>query len=297
MPIKTVAVSRTKPSSNGTVEASSDASTAPNTKELFSPEEALYKLRTSLDHVTLRQCIEIIKPQAVDPKQFNIRRPGPLAAQLLKQLVSSTIPDFWRNLDDPSRYGKSKERKKPGSNVNRAISEEQRLILQCLCSVSGLGALCSEIRLYQSTAERPGKSNEAVNLSYNLSILLEVLKMLVHSDDFLHNIWSDLKALCSTTNQCLVQWKELMSIIASGKLLSIAAEAYDTVDKTGCEVSDISLIVDGRKYAAWVGRNLVSMAQELPQIAEEPWDALSQFLGRSLSLGHKGMDYQNLSAL
>ncbi|KAK4698101.1 telomere length regulation protein, partial [Lecanoromycetidae sp. Uapishka_2] len=103
-----------------------------HTFSLSSPEDILDLLKASPDKHLLNRALRWLNLSTERQKGFNIRKPGPKAAQIIYVLVSTIIPDYWTLFKEAN---------------NSESSREKRSLLRCLRSVAGIGAIISHLRL------------------------------------------------------------------------------------------------------------------------------------------------------
>ncbi|KAI9879960.1 MAG: telomere binding protein [Pleopsidium flavum] len=248
----------------------------PNAGQIItSPDEALEALYSKPDYGTLRKALQYLNPDLSD---FKIKLPTPKAAQLVNVLVANIIPDYWGILDEKSSPSRSRNPQKQ--------NKERDLLLQCLSSVVGLGAILAQLRSL-NTLSRDG-IDKSINsgLVQRKKCLLGVLEAVIGQDTFLLGIWTDVNVLVMKPIQKTLLWKEFVSLIASGKIPSISAEAKDTSKLENDTVEDDSWLANGSKYSVWLGRNIVFLASKISFDHDEGWTALAQLLGKSYSLGY-----------
>ena len=86
------------------------------------------------------------------------------------------------------------------------------------------------------------------------------------------------------------QWKEFLSLVASGRVLSVAAQA-DGALAAAKDFSAKSWLADGHAYSRWLGRGVVVLAsQDDPSSAVmlKRRAAAAQLCGRSFGIGYQG---------
>ncbi len=252
-------------------------------RSISSQDDALESLRAEPDYPTLSTVLRYLNPAGKNVSSFNIKAPGPKAAQIINELVGTILPTFWRGLNEKHAGTKSKRK------AVLIYSEERKLLLQCLSSVTGLGAIVARLRSLTASSDGTTTNPSAVDGSSNVSDLLCVLTDIIHQDDFLHVTWIDISNLVASQAQRTMLWKEFMSLIASSKVLSSSAEANDVLKKSSLQIGGDYWIGNGTAYAAWLGRNIAIMASRLEGDQEEAWKSLAQLFGRTLSLGYVGM--------
>ncbi|KAI9840246.1 MAG: telomere binding protein [Sclerophora amabilis] len=251
----------------------------PNAK-VSTPEEALQILRSksSLDEISC--ALRYLDPKAGVNGGFNIHTPSPLAAQLANVLVGTVIPDFWNVL----KTERPQSAKKKANTKSR--SPAATALLSCLRSVTGLGALIARSRELSGLVRGHKESKEGSLSTQHVSDLLEVLLLVLENDNFVWSIWTDINHVLEEQTKVLLLWKESISILCTGKLLSTVAEAVHIVRQSSKHDLQEYWIGDGLQYAKWLGRNVVFVALKLREDDLLGWKQLSQFFGKSLSLGY-----------
>lgn len=243
-----------------------------------------------LDHLSSRHIIDLLKSNPdreqlsailafIDPfsktqasRDFDLRLASPITAQILQLLVSTTIPTHWGLLD--SKQSKGKDLK------SRAA------LLRCLSSVAGIGSLLAQLRTLIGTARASAHQAQGSNSQLAIQEVLAVLAALTEPKDFILRLYSDISKIYDNKTRQQVAWRELVSLVAAGKILSTAAEALTVLDATS--VSSSHWIATGPQYAVWIGRNVAHMAVKLNQEDKNGWSSLALLTGRSLSLGYTG---------
>ena len=158
-------------------------------------------------------------------QNLNIKVPNSKTAQIIHVLVNDILPAHWVPLD-PSSPDK----------VQRKI---KRLLVKCLQSVTGLGALISRLRallelarntsaaasssLSSSSSLPSSVARNGANAEENTAIdkrfvgplgdVIEVLEDVLKGDKFLLGIWRDGGYVRSWVNE----WKEILAMVAGGR--------------------------------------------------------------------------------
>ena len=246
--------------------------------QVSSAGDALQKLRSKPDLDTLREILRWLDPKRARSDDFNIRDSGVEASQLIQVLVNSTIPDFWAPLT----------RLQAGSNLSRP-ERDRDILLRCLRSVTGLGAIMARFREFLIQGEVDTFHPGQLASLQQVSELLDILALLLHGDNFLRILWRDLRELYADTIKIDVSWKEIILLFGGGRLLSIAAQARFKVEESSLDESHSSWIGNGALYSQWLGRNIFTMAarSQIGDIVASK--AAAQLLGKALSLGYTGM--------
>ena len=220
---------------------------------LDSPEYALNILKSKPDHQELDRVLRWLKSTVSHHKGFNIKVPGPKASEIIYILISDIIPIYWVTKHD------------------NAVSDQSRgndLLVYCLSSVAGLGAIVSCLRLLLSQLKHPqGQSDvSGIRKTQPVELLLDILEAILGNNGFVLSLF----------------------LVASGKLLSIASEATATLKNSESSVSPGSWVGDGHKYAAWLGSNVQHMLGASVASDFEGPKMLSQLLKKALTLGYIG---------
>ncbi|KAJ5384026.1 hypothetical protein N7517_001937 [Penicillium concentricum] len=241
------------------------------------------------EHLSAHHIIDLLKSRpdreqlyailaALDPfskskstKDFDLRIASPITAQILQLLVSTTIPDHWGSLDAKDSKGKD--------------AKARAALLRCLSSVAGLGSLVAQLRSLINAARASAQQAQGSSSQLGIRDLLAVLAALLEPRDFLLRLSSDISVIYDNKTRQQVTWRELVSLVAAGKILSTAAEALTVVDESR-SVSSFSWVGNGSQYASWLGRNVSHMAARLSPDNESDWASVALLTGRALSLGY-----------
>lgn len=243
------------------------------------------------EHLSSRHIIDLLKSTpdreqlsailaALDPfskskttKDFDLRIASPITAQILQLLVSTTIPDHWGSLDAKDSRGKD--------------AKARAALLRCLSSVAGLGSLVAQLRSLIHAARASTQQAQGSSSQLAIRDLLAVLAALLEPKDFLFRLSTDISVIYDNKTRQQVTWRELVSLVAAGKILSTAAEALTVVDESK-SVSSISWVGNGSQFASWLGLNISHMAARLAPDNESDWASVALLTGRALSLGYTG---------
>lgn len=235
------------------------------------PENALEALRSKPDYATLGRTLRWLNRKVNQADDFNIKKPGPKSAQIIFTLVNDIVPDYWDILS-----GEGAKKTNP--------------LIQCLSSVAGIGAIISRLRLLLGQLRDVRKPVQVTNASktHPVEILLGVLETILANEGFLTAIKHDIEGYNLPSSQKSLQWKEFVSLIASGKVLSIASEANLTLDELSPSIKAGSWVGDGSQYATWLGKCMQHAVKTVKDDDVEGQKALSQLLSKGLTLGYTG---------
>ncbi|SMR54851.1 unnamed protein product [Zymoseptoria tritici ST99CH_3D1] len=223
------------------------------TSTATTPEEALQVLRSQPDTDSLIRILIQLRSKDTFQPAFSLHSPGPLQAQIINAIVSHIIPAFWPSLEGNDRGP----------------------IVTCLTNVAGIGAVAAKMRLLSdSNHKSPGQAQELADL---VSVLHDVLS----SDGLVLRILGGLAMSVTEKVKLQMAKKELVSLISSGKIIAVTAQAEDSLKSTDTKV-DPTWMSRGTEYAAWVGRNVASLSLSRPSDSE----VAAQILARSFGLGY-----------
>ncbi|OQD82806.1 hypothetical protein PENANT_c019G05656 [Penicillium antarcticum] len=151
-----------------------------------------------------------------------------------------------------------------------------------------LSLLVSELRVLINSVRASAHKVESSSTPLIIEDLLAVLSALLEPKDFLLCILTDHSAVCDNKAQQQIMWKELVSLVAGGKLLSTAAEALTVVDESNVQ-SSTTWVGTGNQYVSWLGRNISHMALKLApnnKIDQIDWVSVTLLTTRALHLGY-----------
>lgn len=252
----------------------SDALTNPNVPDLdeeLNPNQIIDVLRSQPSSEQVSAVLAALDPfNKTKIHNVDIRVPGPVSAQILQTLVSTTIPDHWASV-----VGNEKKLKSP--KIRAAL-------LRCLSSVAGIGSLVARLRSLIASARASSQQTQGSSSHSAIQDTLSVLAALVEPKDFLLRLYSDNLSLYDNHTRQKVSWNELVSLIASGKIVSTAAEALTVANEI--QLSSITWVGDGRLYASWLGVNISHFISKLDVSDESGWSFVASFTERALSLGY-----------
>ncbi|KAL1952575.1 hypothetical protein VTO42DRAFT_4796 [Malbranchea cinnamomea] len=271
--------SELKPSNEFILAEPRDTTTAAENHQttISSAEDALGVLRSKPKTSQVIEVLKFLDPAGSAESVFNITVPGSTAAQILHVLVSATIPDHWKILSAENELD-------PSSQKHRGRHKARAVLLRCLSSVPGIGALLAQLRKLMTGLSSSGQHDKGQGTPSIVRDLLDALSTLLKPHDVLLHIYSDTAQHVQSSVQKHMIWKELVSYLAAGKVLSIAAEAAKVID--GFAGSKFSWVGEGCAYVSWLGRQISYMAIRLDSSDADGWSILASLTGRALSLGY-----------
>ncbi|KAJ5776655.1 uncharacterized protein N7511_001666 [Penicillium nucicola] len=234
----------------------------------LSAQNIIDLLQSNPDHDQLFAALRILDPYGKSKvaKDIDLRISNITTTQIVRLLVSVTIPNHWRSLDPKARA----------------------TLLRCLSSPTGLGLMVNELRRLTESTRATAYEVQGSSTPLIIEDLLAVLVALLEPNDVLLRILTDITAACPVKIQQEIIWKELVSIVAGSKILSTAAEALTVVDASNLP-SSITWIGTGSSYASWLGRNISHMAFKLApdrKINQIEWASVTLLTTRALNLGY-----------
>ncbi|KAJ5225687.1 hypothetical protein N7468_006912 [Penicillium chermesinum] len=239
----------------------------------LAPTQIIDLLKSRPSQEELSSVLATLDPYNKSRKlNLDLRIPGPATTQILQVLVSTTIPDHWAPLSDGKH---SKDVKSKSA------------LLRCLSSVPGIAALLSQLRLLISARNSPQKA-EASSGHATIQDLLSVTAALLEPQDFLFRLRKDIETLYQNPTRQKIAWNELLALVASGKIISVAAEALTCLNGAPPPAS-IIWISEGRSYAPWIGRNISLFISRLEPTDEPGLNSVASLTERSLSLGYSSL--------
>ncbi|GAB7332624.1 hypothetical protein MBLNU13_g04391t1 [Cladosporium sp. NU13] len=222
------------------------------------PEDALQFLRSEPDTDSLLSILKRLATVDGFESTFDIRRPSPLAAQIINTIVSSVIPTFWSALE----------------------KRDRPLVAACISNVAGLNSVIARIQLLISQS----KSSKAQSHAQTLQDLCNVANDLFKGDHLALTLWIGLQQSTNEKPKRDLAWKECSNLLGSGKVANVLAEGEDML-RSGGDTSTKSSIANSHEYAAWLGSNVAQMLITEKQTPQEVRTAVNVLLSRALSLG------------
>ena len=233
-----------------------------------SPQDALESLRSQPDLDRLTETLRWLSAGIRRKHDFDITEPSPKAAQIIFVLVNEIVPHIWPILSTK------------GSGIN---VKARKSLIECLRSVAGIGAVVSQIRSCLSSSNKAQSSAKSTNLIHDS---LEIIERILEGDTTLISLWVSLHDKELSASRKSLQWKELISLVASGKLLSICSEASKSTSDGVQHFAAGKWVADGSEYAAWLGRNIASTIKAHHDMESPKYFA--QLLSKAFSLGYTG---------
>jgi telomere length regulation protein len=200
---------------------------------------------------------------------FSLLLPESLNASIAHQLVNDTIPNYWETIKK---------------------SVEAKLLVQVLRNPTGLGHILTRLRSLIADSGRKQVLGGARDTTEHISDALDILELILQNKGTSHHILQDVLAFGKNLMQKKLIWREYLAQVASGRILSVAAEAEDIL-KQKERPRTASWVADGNDYAAWLGHNVAFLMQSGDQ-SEEYLASIVELCSKALGLGYTGMSAQ-----
>jgi telomere length regulation protein len=234
---------------------------------IASPDAALEALKEEPDFETVSRVLKYLATEADKKDGFSLIRPDPVAANIAFQLVNNTIPNYWSTL------------KKQGV--------QERHLVKCLRNPCGIGSIIARLRPLIADCRQKKPADNTRDASSYVEDLLEVLERVLCDDQCSSNVWNDVQKFAKNAVQGKMMWKEYVTQVASGKIISLAAEAEDVLKERGTS-RPATWLANGNDYGTWLGRNIAVLMKGVAK-SEDTTSALVDICGKALTLGYTGM--------
>lgn len=229
-----------------------------------SQNEALEVLKAQPDYDSLISTLKYLN------RAHSLHTPGPKSAAVVQTLVTEIAHNYWVLLSEGSKDGDSRDLELFVASL-RSVTGINAL-------VSHLGALLRESRLFDRDAKRP-------DITMHLAIFLDIIASVLSGDDTILTIWAASTAELATEALKKVQSQALLSVLTSGRLVSVAGEAATLVDKDQLGTATL-WVTDALEISRWIGRNVVRWVRVQSDRASLQF--CSTLLQRAMSLGYSG---------
>lgn len=238
-----------------------------------SPAQALDVLKSHPSRDALFNVLQWLQRSKSSQMSFDINGQTPQAAQIIHALVNDVLPNHWSNI-----------REGTGKNARKL----RDLVMFSLSNVAGISSIVTRMRSLIAQKDNEGNKYQ-MQLTGRAELLeeaLSILEYLLVPDSFISSNWSKLTALFPTPARRASTWKELVTLLAGGRVLSIASEVDDIVTREASNVRERSWLSNGGQYSTWIGRNMNHFLSESTERTVDMEKAWTQMLERALNLGH-----------
>ncbi|KAF1969206.1 hypothetical protein BU23DRAFT_513540, partial [Bimuria novae-zelandiae CBS 107.79] len=205
-----------------------------------SPERVLETLKQKPDFDSVANVLRYLANESERKDGFHLLLPDPIAANIAYHLINTTIPDYWQTI---------KER-----------SMQLKQLLRCLRNPCAIGNIIIRLRPLIADCQQKRSVGNDRNSTSHIIDLLDVLERILSGDHCLSLVRSDVAAHGKNVAKGRMIWKEFVVQIASGRIVSLVAEAEDVLKGTE-EARKASWLADGSVYAMWLGRNIANLVK------------------------------------
>jgi len=234
---------------------------------IATPEEALEALKNHPDLEAVGNILKYLASESRKENGFNLVAPEPLSASIAYTLATITVPDYWRLL------------KEAGQN--------RKNLVRLFSNPNGLGAVLGRLKPLIADCRQKKPAGNTRDPSGHIEDLLDILEETLADDGSSSQIWNDIQGHAKNPIQLKLMWKEYVAQTASGRLLSIVAEAEDVLKERGTSRAT-SWLANGNEYAAWLGRNMALFMKGNISV-EDSVPAVTEICGKALLLGFTGV--------
>jgi len=225
-----------------------------------SAEAALNALKSQPSRDTVKNVLLYLATDG-----FNLIYPGPQNASIAHQLVNDTVPNYWRTLK---------------------AAPESDLIAQILRNPIGLGHIITRLRTLITDSKERNVPGEARSTLEHIEDALDLIDHVIQGNKTSNYVLKDILTHTKNKNLKDLTWREHLAQTASGRLLSLVAEAEDVLKKG--EISRApNWIAEGKGYASWLGRNAAELMLST-DTSDEHLTASVDFAVKLLALGYTG---------
>lgn len=249
------------------------------TLDISSADEALDILRNQPDYESLISVLKFLRPNRRVQTAFSLQTPSPKSAAIVQSLVTEIAPNYWALLYEGSGDDTEKD------NDHHHLD----LFVSCLRSVTGINAIVSHLKSLLQESKSGNRELKRPDVQLHLSVFLGLLATILKGANSIRTLWETSISDLATESLKKAQSQALRSILTSGKLVSVAAEASDIIGRDQLR-TETQWIIEGSEVTKWIGLNITSWVKTHP-----PQDQLhfcSDLFHRALSLGYSGMFLQ-----
>jgi len=196
---------------------------------------------------------------------FSLLLPEPLNVSIAHQLVNDTIPHYWKTLRG---------------------SSQQKIFAKILRNPIGIGHIITRLRSLIADCRQKKAPGEGRDTFEHIDDLIDLLDKVIQGNDTSRLVLQDVQAYGKNAMQKKLIWREYLGQTASGRLISIVAEAEDVL-KAQQTSRKACWIADGSAFAEWLGHNIAALAS-VKDMTEEHMSAVVDLCSKALTLGYTG---------
>ena len=230
------------------------------------PHTVLEAIKNQPSFESLCDALEFLAREIERKDGFHPMLLDPVAANIIHQFVHTTIPDYWQTLRE------------------RAVQRKQ--LVRCLQNPSGIGNILTRLRSLTADCREKKPTGNGRDSASQIADLLHVLEEILRADESLSQVWRDMATHSQNDAQRKMMWKEFVTQTASGRIISLSAEAEDVLKPQNLTRS-ASWLANGSNYASWLGRNMADLMSRV-RVDAQFTIALLEVCSKSLTLGYLG---------
>jgi telomere length regulation protein len=191
------------------------------------------------------------------------------AAQITNVLIAETLPSWWEQLQGDGE-----------------LLSLKSSLTDYLCEVTALSLLVSRLKILTALFRSLSQAGDGASIATQLKTLLEVLEATIGSDDTIRNVHRKCTLAATIPRQTL--WRESISLISSGRLVSTVAEAEDAL-RSRVDSRKTSWMGRGNEYCKWLARNVAAALVNVGDDDRIAHSALAALTGKALTIGYQGI--------
>jgi telomere length regulation protein len=244
-----------------------------------SAEDVLEILQNEPDYHSLIVTLQFLNDGGSKDFPFALGIPSPQATKILQVLVTEIVPNYWQLLKDSSLEEDAQTEERGAAGLD--------LLLRCFRSISGINAILSCLRTLIQASKAAVHGKKEAEPTLKLDTTIQVLCEALSGDLTLLNIWTASSSHSGHQTCKRLLSNELLVLIGSGKVTSLAAEAEAIVkDRTPEATTGSCWVAEGRVYGAWLAKNIAGWILKSP--SSEDIKLCAELLTKGLRLGPPG---------
>ncbi|KAJ4324798.1 telomere binding protein [Neodidymelliopsis sp. IMI 364377] len=221
-----------------------------------SAQSALQALKSEPSYETISNVLDYLNSPTI-----SFITPEPVYASVAHELINNVIPNFWELL-------------------KKRTKDAQKFAI-VLRNPTGIGHIITRLRSLIAESRQSKAPGTTRSVSVSLGDTLDVLGRVLSGDEVSHSIWTEIQTFGKNEVQKKLMWREFLAQVASGRVLSVRAEAEDVMEVEGIA----TLRPGGHDFAEWLGRNVVHMLT-IGDKSAACMTAMVEFSSKVLTLGY-----------
>jgi telomere length regulation protein len=223
-----------------------------------SAQSALQALKSEPSHETIFNVLDYLNSSTI-----SLIISEPVYASVAHELINNVIPNFWE--------------------VLKKRTKDAQKFATVLRNPTGIGHIVTRLRSLIAESRQSKAPGTTRSISGFLEDTLDVLGRVLSGDGVSYSIWTEIQTFGKNEVQKKLMWREFLAQVASGRVLSVRAEAEDVMRAEGIP----TLRSGGDDFAEWLGRNVVHMLTIRDKSAA-CMTAMVEFSSKVLTLGYTG---------